>query len=61
MPGKVLRRCDLCKKFHASYAVQDALLGVRYLCYRCWLATQAPSTQPASAANRKAEGVGGPR
>ncbi len=35
-PAFVLRRCDRCKKFHASYRVEDPHLGVVYLCYDCW-------------------------
>ena len=38
MPGKILRRCTLCKKFHASYLVDDPELGKCYLCYTCWKA-----------------------
>ena len=45
---KILRRCDLCKKFHASTLVPD----VGYLCYTCWQAMQAapPSDQVAGRA-----------
>jgi hypothetical protein len=38
MPGKILRRCTICKKFHASYLVEDPELGRYYLCQRCWTA-----------------------
>ena len=36
MPGKILRRCTICKKFHASYLVEYPQLGKHYLCYGCW-------------------------
>ena len=35
---KVLRRCTICKNFHASYLVEDAELGKCSLCLRCWKA-----------------------
>ena len=35
---KVLRRCTICKNFHASYLVEDPELGKCYLCLRCWKA-----------------------
>jgi hypothetical protein len=38
MPGKILRRCTICKKFHASYRVEDPELGKYYLCLGCWRA-----------------------
>lgn len=41
MPPNVLRRCSLCKNFHASYLVEDPRLGKLYLCYSCWTARQA--------------------
>ena len=40
MPPKILRRCTICKKFHASYLVEDAELGKYYLCYSCWKSRQ---------------------
>lgn len=36
MSGSILRRCTICKKFHASYLIQDTKLGECYLCYACW-------------------------
>jgi CubicO group peptidase (beta-lactamase class C family) len=39
--GKILKRCDLCGKFHAAYLVDDPKLGKRILCYQCWKATAA--------------------
>jgi hypothetical protein len=38
--GKILRRCTICGKFHASYLVDDPELGKCYLCYSCWTARQ---------------------
>jgi hypothetical protein len=38
--GKILRRCTICGKFHASYLVDDPVLGTCYLCYSCWTARQ---------------------
>ncbi len=40
MSPKILRRCTICKKFHASYLVEDSQLGKCYLCYTCWKARQ---------------------
>jgi hypothetical protein len=37
---KILRRCTICKKFHASYLVDDPELGKCYLCYSCWKTRQ---------------------
>ena len=36
MAGKILRRCDLCGRFHASYLVPDPKFGQLHLCYTCW-------------------------
>ncbi len=41
MAPKVLRRCSICKNFHASYLVVDPALGKGYYCYSCWKAWQA--------------------
>jgi hypothetical protein len=38
MPGKVLRRCDICGNFHAAYIVPEGESGKRYYCYKCWKA-----------------------
>ncbi len=48
MPPKILRRCTVCKQFHASYLVEDPNRGKIYLCYDCWKARQAASasTEP---------------
>lgn len=42
--GKILRRCTICKKFHASYLVEAPQRGSYYLCYTCWRTTQIPAT-----------------
>jgi hypothetical protein len=47
MSPRILRRCSLCQKYHASYLVTDVNLGKLYLCYTCWKARQAD--QPPSA------------
>lgn len=41
MPPKVLRRCTICKKFNASYLVEDAEFGKYHLCFSCWKVRQA--------------------
>jgi release factor glutamine methyltransferase len=39
MPSHVLRRCDRCKRFHASYSLDDPQGGGKiYLCTDCWRA-----------------------
>jgi hypothetical protein len=42
MSPKILLRCSLCGKFHASYLVEDPELGQLHLCYSCWHAKYAP-------------------
>jgi hypothetical protein len=37
-PSNILRRCAICKKFHASYLVPDDDGGQNYYCYDCWKA-----------------------
>lgn len=34
--GKILRRCDLCGKFQATYRVEDPTLGSLKICLNCW-------------------------
>lgn len=46
MSPKILRRCSICKKYHASYRVEHPQLGVLLLCYTCWSAVQDASTPP---------------
>ena len=41
LAGKILRRCSICKRFHASFQVEGPG-GTVSLCYACWKATQAP-------------------
>jgi hypothetical protein len=45
MPAKILRRCTICKIYHASYLVDDPELGKCYLCLRCWKARSAEDEQ----------------
>ena len=53
--GKILQRCDICKKFHAAYAVPETATVTRHYCYTCWMekfGNQIPSdvqVQPPSA------------
>lgn len=56
MTGKILRRCTICKKYSASYLVEDPQHGKYYLCYSCWRATQTPPSVNASAEDGKPEG-----
>ena len=46
MSPKILRRCMLCGKFHASYLVVDPAFCKGYLCYSCWKARQSAKTVP---------------
>jgi hypothetical protein len=46
MSPNVLRRCSLCKRFHASYLLPDSEFGKLYLCYDCWKACYAPQPTP---------------
>jgi len=46
MSAKILRRCTICKNFHASYLVEDPELGKCYLCPRCWKARLSKSSEP---------------
>jgi hypothetical protein len=46
MPPKTLRRCTICKRFHASYLVFDPKLGKGYYCYDCWQARYATEPSP---------------
>lgn len=55
MAPKILRRCTICKKFHASYLVEDAEFGKCYLCYSCWKSRQ---TQGRIAPEKKTEETG---
>jgi len=38
MTPKILRRCDICGRFHASYLVPADDGPPRYYCYDCWKA-----------------------
>ncbi len=52
MSAKILRRCTICKNFHASYLVEDPQLGKCYLCLRCWKARSLSSEKhPTPVAN----------
>jgi hypothetical protein len=59
MPGRVLRPCDSCKRYHASYIVFDPKLGGKaYVCYDCWAAEYA--VRPPSAPAQEGAGPGEP-
>jgi len=36
--GRILKRCDVCNRFHAAYVVDDPLFpgGKAKYCLRCW-------------------------
>ncbi|MBN1372993.1 MAG: hypothetical protein JW987_13735 [Anaerolineaceae bacterium] len=36
--GRILKRCDVCKRFHAAYVVDDPLYpgGKANYCFKCW-------------------------
>jgi hypothetical protein len=53
MTGKILRRCTLCKKFHASYLVEDPERGKYYLCYSCWKSRQSQDLEPTHPEEKK--------
>jgi hypothetical protein len=57
MSGRILRRCTVCKRFHASYLVQDAEFGKCYLCYACWKARHAglPPSAPGKSVEHSGE------
>ena len=38
MSRKILRRCDICGRFHAAYLVPDEDGQARNYCYDCWKA-----------------------
>jgi hypothetical protein len=46
MSPNVLRRCSLCKRYHASYLVPESEFGKVYLCYDCWKARHASQLPP---------------
>ncbi|MBA4383233.1 MAG: hypothetical protein C0410_00710 [Anaerolinea sp.] len=59
MSGKILRRCTICKKFHASYLVEIPDYGKSYLCYNCWKATQTSKVDSLPGKNNKQKQAGG--
>lgn len=46
MPRNVLRRCDLCGRFHASFLVPESGYGKGYLCSSCYKVWQAAHPPP---------------
>ncbi len=46
MAPKILRQCDVCKHYHASYLAVDTATGTRYYCHNCWKALKAQSEPP---------------
>jgi hypothetical protein len=57
MSPKILRRCTICGKFHASYLVVDPAFGKGYLCYSCWKARQAAQPVPPAEKDAKSSSV----
>jgi len=57
MPGKVLRPCSICGRFHASYLVHEQGKDW-YYCYDCWKAKFA--APPPDESGRKAPGSSNP-
>ena len=53
--GKILRRCTICKRFHASYLVEDPIFGKGYLCYDCWKARQEKATLVVESTENKSQ------
>jgi ribosomal protein S14 len=51
--GKILRRCDLCGKFHAKYRVEDPRLGSLQICHDCWSRRQ--KSAPGEATKEKTD------
>ncbi len=51
MAPKILRQCDVCKHYHASYLAVDTATGTRYYCYDCWKTLKAQSGPAKSAEN----------
>ena len=46
MPPKILRRCDICHRYHVSFVITDPDSGKKtYLCYDCWKNCQAESSE----------------
>jgi len=45
MARKILERCDVCKRFHVWYVVEDPELGKRHLCTNCWKALYGESSR----------------
>ena len=45
MSPKILRRCTICRKFHASYLMEDTEFGKCCLCCSCWKSRQAKATR----------------
>lgn len=61
MRGKILRRCSVCGKFHASYLVLDHEGGKGYYCSSCWHALRAPKAADEAPKATQAESDGAPK
>jgi hypothetical protein len=46
MPAKLLRKCDICKRWGAPFLVNDPLRGKLYLCYDCAKKRMSPNPPP---------------
>lgn len=40
--ARILRQCTICKRYHATFLVDDPQLGRLLLCKDCWKARYAP-------------------
>ena len=56
MSPKILRRCTVCGKFHASYLVLDHDIEKGYYCYACWKSRQASFPSEHSEQDKKPAG-----
>lgn len=52
MAGQKLRRCSICKRFHAAYLVPELGRDNGHLCYECWLAWQSDAAMRARLTSR---------
>jgi hypothetical protein len=52
MSPKILRRCSICKNFHASFLVIDPQQGKLYLCKDCWKARFSPKPDDPDAVDK---------
>jgi hypothetical protein len=56
MAPKILRRCTICKHYHASYLVEDSEFGKCYLCFSCWKSRQEKAESLSNKLNPESKG-----